>query len=218
MLKVQQTLLSFLDTLTLEQKIKVLCTFVRTWLAKHLFIDTYLSSIDSHFSTHTVNQHSMHQLCFTLDFLTQYSASPTLGDYAALHTRLVNIPFSEVRLVKFSGGAFDSYLSVSEQEQSLQDTLTSLGLAYETQVQIGIFNVDFLLKDKVILEMMGHQHFSYSNTRHAFSLGRQKYLENKGYSFLFIKTASWRYVSEEKESRESFLRQVLHPVKRSVDI
>jgi hypothetical protein len=52
---------------------------------------------------------------------------------------------------------------------------------------------------------MGHQHFIHGNQRHAYSLGRQKYLENKGYKFIYIKTTTWRYVLKSQSERMKFI-------------
>jgi very-short-patch-repair endonuclease len=50
--------------------------------------------------------------------------------------------------------------------------------------------VDFLINDKTIFEVYGHQHFKAKNNLklHNFEKSRITYLRNKGYNVIFIST------------------------------
>ena len=76
--------------------------------------------------------------------------------------------------------------------------LNKLKISFAQQVTIGVYSVDFLLKGEgqdgnFILEMMGHQHYARKNEPHSFNMGRRIYLESKGYKYLYIMTADWKF-------------------------
>ena len=123
-----------------------------------------------------------------------------------LEKEYADIPFLEAKASTVRGNAFEDYVGVSEQERSLQKSLERLGVPFRSQVSLDLFNVDFLLEEQLVLEVMGHQHFTFANHRNAFSLGREMYLKNMGYHFVYVKTTAWAYALKQGDP-DGFLRR-----------
>jgi very-short-patch-repair endonuclease len=79
---------------------------------------------------------------------------------------------------------------VSKSEDRLAGALAKKRVPFHRQVKIGIYRVDFLVPDKIVVDVFGPHHDGLRQT--GWDESRRMYLERKGYR-MYIFSASEAY-------------------------
>jgi len=128
--------------------------------------------------------------------------------YSLIEGQSEDMDFEEIKNIYFERPHMPTSEEITKSEYEVEEILNNLNVNYERQQMKGIHKVDFIVDDKLVIEIYGRHHYAEKILLNGATLWREKQLSRLGYKVKGIHLQDWNSLGTE-EKKIAYIKKIL---------